>query len=177
MTERECTPVNGIDDARACVEFEDGASGIPRRLQFVVHGDPKCIECKRGLSRPSGIFTQLCRFLAGEGPLDVDGDLRRRLIQNSTSPFARDVFSELMNVAPGSTITYGALAEASGHPGAARAVGTVMRRNKHPILLPCHRVVAKSGPGGFAGNQHPVLARVKTRLQEIERETLNGERK
>ena len=52
----------------------------------------------------------------------------------------------------GETTTYGALAARVGHPRAARAVGTVMNRNRIPIVLPCHRVVGSSGDlTGYAG--------------------------
>ena len=54
-------------------------------------------------------------------------------------------------VGRGETITYGALAQRCGRPGAARAVGTVMRRNTFPLLIPCHRVVSTTGMGTFQG--------------------------
>lgn len=47
-------------------------------------------------------------------------------------------------------MTYGAVAEAAGHPGAARAVGAVMKNNYDPGV-PCHRVVRSDGPGGYNG--------------------------
>jgi methylated-DNA-[protein]-cysteine S-methyltransferase len=55
-----------------------------------------------------------------------------------------------LEVGPGQRISYGDLAAAVGAPGAARAVGSVMRRNRYPLLVPCHRVVAAGGRlGGF----------------------------
>ncbi len=47
----------------------------------------------------------------------------------------------------GRTITYGELATELGT--SARAVGGAMRRNPYPIVVPCHRVVSKSGLGGY----------------------------
>jgi methylated-DNA-[protein]-cysteine S-methyltransferase len=68
------------------------------------------------------------------------------------APFHADVLQELARVPYGHTTTYGALAARSGHPKAARAVGTVMNRNPLPIVLPCHRVVGASGAlVGYAG--------------------------
>ncbi len=62
------------------------------------------------------------------------------------------VLGELAKVPYGETTTYGALAAAVGRPRAARAVGTVMNRNRHPIVLPCHRVVGSTGNlVGYAG--------------------------
>jgi len=48
-------------------------------------------------------------------------------------------------IPPGVTVTYGMLAAAAGRPNAARAVGAVMRTNRVPLIIPCHRVVAGSG--------------------------------
>ena len=61
------------------------------------------------------------------------------------APFARRVLEELARVPYGKTTTYSDLALQAEHPRAARAVGTVMNRNPIPIVLPCHRVVGRSG--------------------------------
>ena len=62
------------------------------------------------------------------------------------------VLRELARVPYGSTATYGELAARMGRPRAARAVGTVLNRNRIPIVLPCHRVVGASGSlVGYAG--------------------------
>ena len=67
-------------------------------------------------------------------------------------PFTVSVLRELARVPYGETTTYGALAARVGHPRAARAVGTVMNRNRIPIVLPCHRVVGSTGDlTGYAG--------------------------
>ena len=67
-------------------------------------------------------------------------------------PFTVSVLQELACVPYGETTTYGALASRVGRPRAARAVGTVMNRNRIPIVLPCHRVVGSSGDlVGYAG--------------------------
>ena len=57
----------------------------------------------------------------------------------------------LMSVPPGRLTTYADLARAAGAPGAQRAVGTMMRDNPYPGLVPCHRVVRSDGRvGGYA---------------------------
>jgi methylated-DNA-[protein]-cysteine S-methyltransferase len=67
-------------------------------------------------------------------------------------PFTVDVLRELAKVPYGETTTYGTLAARVGRPRAARAVGTVMNRNRIPIVLPCHRVVGANGAlVGYAG--------------------------
>ncbi|GLW53827.1 methylated-DNA--[protein]-cysteine S-methyltransferase [Kitasatospora phosalacinea] len=66
-------------------------------------------------------------------------------------------------VAWGRTVTYGELASRSGvftdpsEPGVpARTVGQMMGANPLPLLVPCHRVVAADGLGGFGGAWHGV---------------------
>lgn len=67
------------------------------------------------------------------------------------TPFRKKVMQELRKVPAGSTVAYGELAAIAGRPGAARAVGNVMATNPVPLLVPCHRVVATDGLGGFTG--------------------------
>jgi len=70
---------------------------------------------------------------------DLSLDLRALL------PFTVSVLQKLAQVPYGETTTYGELASRVGRPRAARAVGTVMNRNRIPIVLPCHRVVGANG--------------------------------
>jgi methylated-DNA-[protein]-cysteine S-methyltransferase len=77
---------------------------------------------------------------------DLSLDLR------ALPPFTVDVLRQLARVPYGETTTYGELAVRVGRPRAARAVGTVMHRNRIPIVLPCHRVVGSTGDlTGYAG--------------------------
>jgi len=60
------------------------------------------------------------------------------------------------SVGYGQTITYGALARRAGLPAdgpdlPARAVGQIMGSNPIPVIVPCHRVVASDGLGGYSG--------------------------
>ena len=59
------------------------------------------------------------------------------------------VWNELKKIPRGQTRTYGEIAEAIGKPKAVRAVGTACGANPVPLFIPCHRVVAKNGLGGF----------------------------
>ena len=56
----------------------------------------------------------------------------------------------LRGTAPGQTLSYGEVALLAGRPGAARAVGQAVKANPILILVPCHRVVAVDGPGGWS---------------------------
>ncbi len=66
------------------------------------------------------------------------------------SSFARRVLLALRGMEYGCTITYGELAAMVGSPKGQRAVGQVLKHNPLPLVLPCHRVVAKRGLGGFS---------------------------
>lgn len=68
----------------------------------------------------------------------------------SGSEFCRKVARAASDIPFGSTVTYGELARSIGQPKAARAVGSALHRNELLIVVPCHRVVAASGLGGFA---------------------------
>jgi len=63
----------------------------------------------------------------------------------AVSPFQRQVLEATMSVERGHTISYKALAEQVGKPGAVRAVGGAQARNPLPIVIPCHRVVGADG--------------------------------
>lgn len=69
--------------------------------------------------------------------------------------FDRSVYSVLMGVGPGETVSYGRLAELAGFPGASRAVGRSMGKNRLPLVIPCHRVIKSDGKtGGYGGGVH-----------------------
>lgn len=63
------------------------------------------------------------------------------------TPFADRVRDAVRQIPRGETRSYGEVAAAVGHPGAARAVGTVMKNNYDPSV-PCHRVVKSDGTIG-----------------------------
>ena len=66
--------------------------------------------------------------------------------------FQMAVWQEMRQIPYGETRTYGQIAEALGNPKASRAVGQAANRNPLWILIPCHRVVGKSGNlAGYAG--------------------------
>ncbi len=61
------------------------------------------------------------------------------------SSFSKKVYRELYLTKPGTIFSYGELAAKVGKPRAARVIGTLMRKNPFPILVPCHRVCSRSG--------------------------------
>ncbi len=79
------------------------------------------------------------------------------------SPFAQKILNETEKIKYGETITYAELAKRTG-TRAFRAVGRALASNPVPIIIPCHRVVAKSGLGGYSGGLD-----LKIRLLEFEK--------
>lgn len=66
------------------------------------------------------------------------------------SDFQFAVWQTLLGIPSGQCISYGQLAAACGHPGAARAVGSAVAANPVALLIPCHRVVCQDGrPGEY----------------------------
>jgi methylated-DNA-[protein]-cysteine S-methyltransferase len=66
--------------------------------------------------------------------------------------FQQAVWRQLTAIAPGTTSSYAAIAQAIGKPGAVRAVGGAIGRNPLSIVVPCHRVIGSKGQlTGYAG--------------------------
>jgi methylated-DNA-[protein]-cysteine S-methyltransferase len=79
--------------------------------------------------------------------------------------FRKKVWEQLQKIPFGETISYQELAERVGSINKARAVGNANHYNPIPIIVPCHRVVRKSGDlGGFGGGLD-----VKEFLLELEK--------
>jgi methylated-DNA-[protein]-cysteine S-methyltransferase len=96
---------------------------------------------------PGDVAGQLEAFLAGRShrfdlPLDLRG-----------TPFQLAVWRELLRLGWGERLSYGELALRLDRPGAARAVGAAVGANPVPVVVPCHRVVAAHGLGGYAGGE------------------------
>ena len=68
------------------------------------------------------------------------------------TPFQRNVWRGLTTIAPGTTLSYGALAARLGCPTAVRAVGTANGSNPISVVVPCHRVIGSDGSlTGYGG--------------------------
>lgn len=78
--------------------------------------------------------------------------------------FQKNVWAALREVPFGEVISYGDLARWAGRPKAVRAVGSACGANRIPLFIPCHRVVAKDGLGGFGGGP-----KMKKQLLKLEK--------
>ena len=82
------------------------------------------------------------------------GDLRQFSIplEPAGTPFQRKVWKQLLAIPHGQTRSYSEIAAGIGCPGAPRAVGAAIGKNPVSIIIPCHRVLGKSGSlTGYAG--------------------------
>jgi len=93
-----------------------------------------------------------CYFETGQWSADTP-------LQLSGTEFQQRVWDSLLAIPPGDAVTYGELAVRL--KSSARAVGQACRRNPSPIVVPCHRVVAASGLGGFAGATAGAMSDIK----------------
>jgi len=85
------------------------------------------------------------------------------------TPFRQKVWQQLSLIPAGETQTYGELAK--GLQTSARAIGGACRHNPVPIIVPCHRIVAQNGDGGYAGKTSGFLLEIKRWLLKHEEAT------
>ena len=109
-----------------------------------------------------GVIAEIRRYFAGgrvefaSVALDLSG----------ADPFDHAVYDAARSIGWGRTTTYGELARQIDAPEAARDVGQALGRNPLPLIVPCHRIVAKGkGLGGFSA---PGGVATKMRLLRLE---------
>lgn len=98
---------------------------------------------------PQRLFNQLAQ------QLEEYAEGQRQLFELPLAPvgtdFQQQVWLALQGIPFGDHTSYGALAQQLGRPTAARAVGAAIGRNPLSIVIPCHRVLGKTGKlTGFA---------------------------
>lgn len=104
-------------------------------------------ELSRDEEKCKEVITQLKEYFHGERrdfevPLSISGTVFRTLVWN-----------ELLKIPYGETRSYSDIAKAVGSPKGVRAVGGANKANEIPIIIPCHRVIGKSGNlVGYSGN-------------------------
>jgi len=109
---------------------------------------------ERKTANPFGIEEDLGAYFAGREvhfsfyPFSLEG----------YTPFTRQVLEYIASLPYGVLTNYGAIARAIGHPHSFRAVGRALGRNRLPLLIPCHRVIARESLGGYGeGLRYKVL--------------------
>lgn len=153
-----------MDEYCAVIEFPAMRVGIRTRNET--------LEAIRYLPRSARLSDPSCRFAERvvqqlERYRD-DPDARFDLpLAIEGTPFQRRVWRVLERIPRGETRTYGDVAATLG--SAARAVGQACGENRLPIVIPCHRVVAAGGIGGFGHARGGYLLEAKRWLLGHER--------
>jgi methylated-DNA-[protein]-cysteine S-methyltransferase len=143
-----------MDEQRAVIETPVGPVGLRTRQGAVVEvrfarGEPLCA--------PTGALAaeaarQVGEYFRGERRAFAL-PLRR---PETATDFQHRLWDALERIPFGQTRTYGEVARDLGT--SPRAVGGACARNRLPLVIPCHRVVAKQGLGGFSGDWENGLA-------------------
>jgi methylated-DNA-[protein]-cysteine S-methyltransferase len=147
------------------VQFPEGSEQATRnRLQ---RRFPNAREAA-ALPAVQHTIAEITALLAGERR-----DLSDAVLDCAAVPdFNRRVYDVARAIPPGSTLSYGEVAERLGDRALAREVAQALGQNPFPIIVPCHRVMAAGGKtGGFSA---PGGVRTKLRLLSIERAQPSG---
>ncbi|MEW6595579.1 MAG: methylated-DNA--[protein]-cysteine S-methyltransferase [Thermodesulfobacteriota bacterium] len=136
------------------------AAAHAKALDFLAHAATPVQPLPR--QDPLALWVQkaLAAYARGHSPLQLPFSPASPFLLAAT-PFQRRVWAEIRRIPYGQSRTYGKLAARLGQPAAARAVGQACHANPLALIIPCHRVVAAQGPGGFAGDigiKHRLLA-------------------
>ncbi len=82
------------------------------------------------------------------------------------TPFAKKVYRVVLSIPLGETRTYKWVAKKAGSGSAYRAVGTILKKNPYPLIIPCHRVIKSNNILG----EYALGIDNKKRLLELEKE-------
>jgi len=128
------------------------ASPIPHVPALGLYYSGERLEALEFLIRPHNFFCESVARPDAEALQDYFSRSRNALgvkaLPDGTE-FQQRVWKALQAIPGGETRRYGELAHELG--SSARAVANACRANPLPILIPCHRVVASNGPGGYMG--------------------------
>jgi methylated-DNA-[protein]-cysteine S-methyltransferase len=123
---------------------------------------PAQVEAVRQPERFDGLRESIESYFEG-GPSDL-GD--QPLDLSDAPDFFVAAWEACRRIPAGETRPYAWLAAEAGSPGAVRAAGQAMARNRFPLLVPCHRVVRSDGSlGGFGGKVGLPLKRLLLTLE------------
>ncbi|WP_010587046.1 methylated-DNA--[protein]-cysteine S-methyltransferase [Schlesneria paludicola] len=153
-----------------------GLLGIDEQLTSVFIGHPNEKSVVQRATQMASSIEQIdwAPKLRGQLEAYCDGEIidfsHVALQLPATTKFRQQIVAATRRLRYGEVASYGELAKRIGHPGAARAVGTVMSTNQFPIVIPCHRVIAAGGKlGGFSS---PSGTNLKERMLDLEARAL-----
>lgn len=148
-----------------------GSNGV---LRFMTMGHPDEVAALRAVAHgpleempePGNWHPRLAKLLAAYAKGKVADFSEIEIDGSHYTPFQLKIVEHCRRIPSGETLSYGELAEQAGAPRAARAVGSVMAKNRYPLIVPCHRVIASGGRlGGFSARNGVCL---KQQLLDLE---------
>lgn len=135
---------------------------LPKKTEIEVkrelekHYTEELVRDEKGLAKISG---KIKDYLAGGKVI-----FKEKFDAGGATPFEIKVWDAVYGIPYGETRSYDWIAKKVGSPKEVRAVGQALKRNRLPLVIPCHRVINKSGDlGGFSGG-----VELKRKLLNIE---------
>ncbi len=129
-----------------------------RKKDIVDYVDKYGVVVKNIKNDKSNVAKELRAYFDGKAKR-----FRTRVDYSEGTKFQKRVWDYLMKIPYGKLVTYGEIAKKIGKPKAARAVGNAVGANPVPVIVPCHRVVATDGLGGYSCG-----VRIKKNLLKLE---------
>ncbi len=142
----DCRPY-GLDPSLS-VDIEEGEI---HGVDFQQPAEQEAYDPDDGLQQD--IMQQLRQYMIGQRR---DFDLP---LKPSGTPFQLKVWHQMQDIPCGEVLSYGTVA--ARLKSSARAVGGACRANPIPLFIPCHRIVAANGIGGFAGDRQGGRVEIK----------------
>jgi AraC family transcriptional regulator of adaptative response/methylated-DNA-[protein]-cysteine methyltransferase len=150
--------VAATDRGICAIEFGDDSDTLPGQVQ-ASFPNAQLTKADRGFET---LIKEVVGFIESpedmfQVPLDIQG-----------TAFQQQVWEILRQIKPGKTMSYTDVAERLGKPNAVRAVASACASNKLAVVIPCHRVISKSGKtGGYRWGTER-----KKKLLQSEKETI-----
>jgi len=152
----------GIEDS-AVVSTPVGKIALYSRGEVLLRSEwcsDSCRECQPRSDMLAGILQQLQQYWHNPGVVFSFSLLRQG------TEFRKRVWRELLGIPVGQAVSYAQLAKILD--SSPRAIGGACRENPWPLFVPCHRVVAATGIGGYAGQTKGRLLQIKRWLLDHE---------
>jgi len=130
--------VAATDRGICAVEFGDDPEALPEQVQSRFPNS----QLNKADSGFKKLINEVVDFIGSpkeifQVPLDIQG-----------TAFQQQVWEVLRQIKPGETMSYTDVAERLGKPHAVRAVASACASNKLAVVIPCHRVISKTGKSG-----------------------------
>ena len=130
--------VAATDRGICAIEFGDDPQALPEQVQSRFPN----AQMNKADSGFDTLINEVVDFIESpkdcfQVPLDIQG-----------TAFQQQVWEVLRQIKPGETMSYTEVAERLGKPNAVRAVASACASNKLAVVIPCHRVISKTGKAG-----------------------------